>query len=104
VLELVVSSKALRACLWGLALFLSILVAGLRLYPALSGRVILGLIGAGFVLFTIARSTVPVEERMRSSCAPLLSPPMRAVYWAGYALMISGTVLTGIVSLSQFGG
>ncbi|GAH61975.1 unnamed protein product, partial [marine sediment metagenome] len=86
---------------WGVWLFASIVVAGLRWYPQLTGRAVLGLIAGGFALFTIARASVGSRPTMPRSFAALLSPRMRAVYWAGYALMFSGTVLTTVVSLGR---
>ncbi len=90
---------AVFACLWGAALFASILTAGLRLWPALSGRLVLGLIAVGFVFFTVARASNPEAAGSARLCARLLSPRMRAVYWAGYALMACGVALTAAVSL-----
>lgn len=92
-------SAGILACAWGAALFTSILVAGLKLWPALQGRIILALIAVGFVLFTIARASAPGTPKPLGFCARLLSPRMRAIYWAGYALMFSGVVLTAVVSL-----
>ena len=90
---------AVFACLWGAALFASILMAGLRLWPALPGRLILGLIAVGFLFFTIARASNPEAAGSARCCARLLSPRMRAAYWAGYALMAAGVALTAVVSL-----
>ena len=90
---------AVGACLWGAALFGSVVTAGLRLWPALPGRLILGLIAVGFVLFTVARASNPEAAGSARCCARLLSPRMRAAYWAGYALMAFGVVLTAVVSL-----
>lgn len=93
--------SALVAWCWGAWLFASIVVAGLRWYPQLAGRVVLGLIAGGFTLFTIARASVGSRETMPASFAALLSPRMRSFYWAGYVLMFSGTMLTTVVSLGR---
>jgi len=90
---------AVGACLWGGALFTSILTAGLRLWPSLPGSLILGLIAVGFVFFTVARASNPEAACSARRCGHLLSPRMRAAYWAGYALMASGVALTAVVSL-----
>ena len=90
---------AVFACLWGAALFASIVTAGLKLWPALPARLILGLIAVGFVFFTVARASNPEAAGSARLCARLLSPRMRAAYWAGYALMAAGVVLTAVVSL-----
>ena len=96
--ELPGTSLALRI-LWGASLAASIAVAALRIYPAAAGQAVLALIGGGFVLFTIARSSVGPREGRPATCGPLLSRPMRAVYRAGYALMFCGVVLASLASL-----
>ncbi len=96
--ELPGTSLALRI-LWGASLAASIAVAGLRMYPAAVGQVVLGLIGGGFVLFTIARSSVGPREDRPATCGPLLSRPMRTLYRAGYALMFCGVALASLASL-----
>ncbi|KPK81656.1 MAG: hypothetical protein AMJ81_10445 [Phycisphaerae bacterium SM23_33] len=96
------ASTGVGAWLWGASLFTSIMVAGLHLSPGLAGRAILGLIAVGFVMFAIARASVADMQPPASSCAHLLRPRMRAMYWAGYALMFSGVALTALVSLSRW--
>lgn len=96
--ELPGTSLALRI-LWATSLAASIALAALRMYPAAAGQVVLGLIGAGFVLFTIARASVGPREKRPATCGALLSPPMRAVYRAGYALMFCGVVVASLASL-----
>ena len=94
---------ALLAWLWGAWLFTSILVAGLKLYPSVAGRVTLALIAGGFLLFGVARASLGHLAEAPSSCAALLSPRMKVVYWAGYALMFAGTALTTFASVVPFG-
>ena len=96
--ELPGTSLALRI-LWATSLAASIALAALRMYPSVAGQVVLGLIGAGFVLFTIARASVGLREERPATCGALLSPPMRAVYRAGYALMFCGVVVASLASL-----
>ena len=97
------TARALRAVVWGVWLFASILIAGLWLYPALSGRILLGLIAAGAVLFAMARSTVAPMHKGPGSCEGLLSAPARVVYWCGYGLMLTGTTMTTLVALGLVG-
>ncbi len=87
------------ACLWGTALAVSIITAWVKLCPALPGRVVLGLLAAGFLLFSVARASNPEAAGSPRSCAHLLSPGMRRLYWAGYGLMASGVVLTAVAAL-----
>ena len=96
--ELPGTSLALRI-LWATSLAASIALAALRMYPAVVGQVVLGLIGTGFVLFTIARASVGPREERPATCGALLSPPMRALYRAGYALMFCGVVVASLASL-----
>lgn len=98
-----ISPAKLGTWLWGVWLFASILAAGLLLSPGLSGRVILMLIAGGFLLFCVARASIETRPNMPSSCASLLSPGMRRVYWMGYALMLSGNVLAVVATLSRLG-
>lgn len=90
---------AVCACLWGTALAASIITAWVRLRAALPGRVVLGLLAVGFLLFSVARASNPEAACSSRSCARLLSPRMRTVYWAGYALMASGVMLTAVATL-----
>jgi len=93
-----VTSTPLRALLWGVSLFAGIVVTGLQIYPALVGRVILALIAAGFLLFAIARASV---RGGGAAEAVSLSSPMRVAYWTGYALMLSGVLLSAVIYLSS---
>ena len=95
-------AAGLCAVLWGASLCLSLLVAALRLYPAPVGQAALALIGIGFVLFSIARSSLQTRGARPAFSAPLLGPKMRLLYWAGYALMFSGVALTAAASLARF--
>jgi len=94
------SCSFLRSALWSLVLFLSIIRAGLQLYPGLWGRVILGMIAAGFLLFVVARRSVAPMRTGPGCCWSMLGGGMRVVYVTGYGLMICGTVLTGMVTLA----
>jgi len=91
------------AVMWGAMLALSIASAALGLLPAHACRAVLWLIGIGFVLFAVARSRMQPVEAAPSTCAHLLPPPMRRLYWLGYALMAGGvlaaTVSAGVVLL-----
>lgn len=69
------------------------MVAGTHLYPSVTGRVVLAMIGSGFVLFALARASV-VGRDAPDPCWSALGTRMRATYAAGYALMAGGTVLT----------
>ncbi len=89
-----VTSTGLRATLWGMSLFVSIVVTSLQIYPALMGRVILGLIVVGFGLFSIARASLKSERRQTGFVAADLGQPMRWVYWTGYGLMFTGVGLS----------
>ncbi len=95
------------ALLWGLALFASILFAGLELRPTFAGRLILSLIAVGFLLFTIARASAREaldRPEAKWSCARVLTPSMRAAYYAGYLLMFAGVALTAAAWLAGIRG
>jgi hypothetical protein len=92
-----VTSTGLRATLWGMSLFVSIVVTSLQLYPAWMGRVILGLIAAGFALFSIARASLKSERRQGGCVSADLGRPMRWVYWIGYGLMFTGVGLSVLI-------
>jgi len=97
------TSGGLRAGAWALALAGSIVFAGLRLYPSAAGKVVLGLIGGGFVLFSVARASLSPAGDVPACCARLLSAGMRKVYFAGYALMFAGVGLTALVLATGLG-
>ncbi len=95
------------ALLWGLALFSSILFAGLELRLTFAGRLILSLIAVGFLLFTIARASAGEaldRPEAKWSCARVLTPQMRAAYYAGYLLMSAGVALTAAAWLTGIRG
>ncbi|MFP4354041.1 MAG: hypothetical protein ACLFUJ_02870 [Phycisphaerae bacterium] len=92
-----VTSTPLRALLWGTSLCVSIVVTSLQLFPAMMGRVILGLIALGFGLFSIARASLRTERRESGFVATDLARPMRLVYWIGYALMFTGVGLSVLI-------
>lgn len=94
-----VTSAPLRGLCWGLSLFAGIVVTSLQVYPALAGRIVLGMIAGGFLLFALARASVGPERRAQGSVAADLGTPARVCYWLGYALMFSGVGLSVVVIL-----
>jgi len=96
-------ASGLAAGCWGLLLGASILTAGLKLRSHPAGWAALGLIGGGFLLFTLARASLGGLDQTPSCCAPLLSAKMRLLYWAGYALMFAGVAVTGLASVIVLG-
>jgi hypothetical protein len=94
-----VSSAPLRGLCWGLSLFASIVVTSLQVYPALAGRIVLGMIAGGFLLFALARASVGPERRATGCVAADLGAPSRVCYWLGYVLMVSGVALSVVVIL-----
>lgn len=95
-----VSSRALRGMCWGLSLFASIVVTSLQVYPALAGRIVLGMIAAGFLLFSIGRVSISSERRESGHAQPDLGKPGRVFYWLGYALMFTGVALSVVIVLA----
>jgi hypothetical protein len=89
---------SLPARLWAGWLAGALLVAGTHLYPSVTGRVVLAMIGSGFLLFALARISV-AGRHAPDPCWSALGTRMRATYAAGYALMAGGTVLAVAASL-----
>jgi hypothetical protein len=79
------------------SLFASIVVTSLQVYPALAGRIVLGLIAVGFLLFSVARASLGPERRQKGFTPADLGAPARFFYWLGYALMFTGVGLSVVV-------